>query len=392
MGIKNLKDLLVMNCSCAIQQRNLSCYNGMIIGIDISIFLYKYLYNNNDHIEGLTRLILRLLKNNIIPVFVFDGKPPPEKDEILYERRLKKQLLYMKKDIYEIILKFKKYPFDSILNLINKYVNKHNTLFKIDNDNILVIYNKKNDEILNEIEKINRKIINIKSIHIQCAKKLFNLFGISYVESNSEAETLLAYMNKNKIIDACITEDMDILTSGGKIFLKNFSAEKNTVDEYCLEGILETLELSHTEFIDVCILSGCDYTPKISGMGSISAYKLIKKYKTIEEVLLNINNNPKYKIPEKFNFEDARRLFSTTFDNSNIKDIIPIKLKEPKLKELLSYLNNTTLQTKYKKDIELNLMNYYLNIISISKLDNINKIINSNISSRQQNYLYLLNL
>ena len=65
MGIKNLSIILNQKCSCAINERNLTSYSGMVIGIDVSIFLYKYLYNNDDHIEGLTRFILRLYKNNI---------------------------------------------------------------------------------------------------------------------------------------------------------------------------------------------------------------------------------------------------------------------------------------------------------------------------------------
>ena len=76
MGIKNLSIILNQKCSCAINERNLTSYSGMVIGIDVSIFLYKYLYNNDDHIEGLTRFILMLYKNNIVPVFIFDGKPP----------------------------------------------------------------------------------------------------------------------------------------------------------------------------------------------------------------------------------------------------------------------------------------------------------------------------
>ena len=87
MGIKNLKNILINKCPNAIVKRKLNSYNGLIIGIDLSIFLYKYLYYNGDHIEGLTRLILRLMKNNIHPVFVFDGKPPKEKEELLLLRR-----------------------------------------------------------------------------------------------------------------------------------------------------------------------------------------------------------------------------------------------------------------------------------------------------------------
>jgi flap endonuclease-1 len=80
MGIKNLRVILNQNCRNAINVRKLNVYSGMKIAIDLSIFLYKYLYNNNDHIEGLTRLILRLLKNQITPLFVFDGIPPEEKN------------------------------------------------------------------------------------------------------------------------------------------------------------------------------------------------------------------------------------------------------------------------------------------------------------------------
>ena len=37
-----------------------------------------------------------------------------------------------------------------------------------------------------------------------------------------------------------------------------------------LAQVLEELGLSQDEFIDVCILCGCDYTPKISGIGAPS--------------------------------------------------------------------------------------------------------------------------
>ena len=69
MGIKNIKVILNQKCKIAINTRKLECYRGMTLGIDLSIFLYKYLYNNDDHLEGLTRLVLRLLKNQITPVF-----------------------------------------------------------------------------------------------------------------------------------------------------------------------------------------------------------------------------------------------------------------------------------------------------------------------------------
>ena len=76
MGIKNINQLLTLKCPECIVKKNLKDYAGKILAIDLSIFLYKYKYNNDDHLEGLTRQILRLLKNKITPLYIFDGSPP----------------------------------------------------------------------------------------------------------------------------------------------------------------------------------------------------------------------------------------------------------------------------------------------------------------------------
>ena len=362
MGIKNLRNILVNKCSNAIVQRKLNSYNGLIIGIDLSIFLYKYLYRNNDHIEGLTRLILRLLKNNIYPVFVFDGKPPKEKDETLLDRKQKREFLFMKKEIVELIKDNPSLNKVELTEEINKYIKNNNESFKIQDDK-LDLYLSDNFNHEEEIDKINKKIICVKSHHIESSKNLFDTFGINYIHAPCEAESLLAVLCKKKIIDCCITEDMDILANGCQIFLKNFSADKNYVDEYCLEGILENLESSYDQFVDLCILCGCDYTPKIYGIGYVNAYKLIKKYNNIEGILDNIKTLTKFKVPDDFDYKTARQLFNNPFDYEEIKDhIVELQMKKPDKEKLINILKETKLHKKYFNDIETNLINYYLNI------------------------------
>jgi flap endonuclease-1 len=292
----------------------------------------------------------------------------------------------MKKEIMELVLEQRNESYDNIKNNIYKYIDNHNKTFNMEEDQILELINKNDNDIQDDIEKIKKKIIHVKSAHIKDAKKLFDLFGILYIEAPCEAETLLAFMSKNNYIDGCITEDMDILASGGRIFLKNFNAEKNFIEEYCLDGILENLQLNQKQFIDLCILCGCDYTQKIYGMGCLNAYKLIKKHDSIENVLEHIKNNPKYKIPNEFDFNSARNLFNIEIEEEFIQNnLINIKINKPNLNELLLFLNNTQLHSKYKKEIQLNLMNYYLNIDSIYKLDNINKIITNNTNTNNTN-------
>ena len=52
------------------------------------------------------------------------------------------------------------------------------------------------------------------------------------------------------------------------------------------------------EFIDLCIMCGCDYTHTIGGIGPVRAFKMIEEHKNIETVLEKIqelNDDPKKK-------------------------------------------------------------------------------------------------
>ena len=370
MGIKNLKNILINKCPNAIVKRKLNSYNGLIIGIDLSIFLYKYLYYNGDHIEGLTRLILRLMKNNIHPVFVFDGKPPKEKEELLLLRRQKREFLFMKKDIIDHIKNNRMKNNNELEKDIETYIQSKNDKFKLEEDK-LELYLSDNFNYEEEIEKIEKKIIIVKSYHIEKAKNLFDYFGVNYIHAPCEAESLLAVLCKKNIIDCCITEDMDILANGCNFFLKDFSSDKNYVEEYCLEGILTNLEMSYEQFVDLCILCGCDYTSKIYGIGYVNAYKLIKAHNNIEGILVHIKSIGKYKVPDDFDYVAARKLFYEPFDFNDMKEYIgDLKIKEPNRDKLLELLNNTKLHKKYIEEIEKHLMSYYLNINAARNFDN----------------------
>jgi flap endonuclease-1 len=360
MGIKNLKVILDQKCKSAINTRKLDSYRDMTLGIDLSIFLYKYLYNNNDHLEGLTRLILRLLKNNITPIFIFDGKPPKEKYEILQNRREKRDFMIIKKNLIENCMNFDKSDFDIFKSNVIDYINKLNIDFSFVDSDIKDLFKKDNDLLFKDCEKLTKKIIYVTSYHLESSKKLFDLFGIRYIHAPCEAESLLAILCKRNFIDGCISEDTDILPNGGHLFLRNFNADKNTIEEYCLYGILDNLKLTNDKFIDLCILCGCDYTTKINGIGPINAYKLICKYDNIENF---IDNNNKFIIPKNFNYANARLLFKNPINDDIFNDIDKsTKLIKPKIEDLKIFLYKTKLKDKFFKEIDNNLMNYYLKI------------------------------
>lgn len=49
------------------------------------------------------------------------------------------------------------------------------------------------------------------------------------------------------------------------------------------------------QFIDLCILLGCDYCESIRGIGPKRAMDLIKQYKNIDEILKHIDTKVSYK-------------------------------------------------------------------------------------------------
>ena len=65
---------------------------------------------------------------------------------------------------------------------------------------------------------------------------------------------------------ATATEDMDALCCGSPVLVRRLTfseARKLPVLEYRLEKVLEELKLNMTQFVDFCILCGCDFAGTI---------------------------------------------------------------------------------------------------------------------------------
>jgi flap endonuclease-1 len=86
---------------------------------------------------------------------------------------------------------------------------------------------------------------------------------------------------------------MDCLTFGAKIMLKNFNSKGEPITQIFLEDLLKELELNLDEFIDLCIMCGCDYCDSIDGVGPMTAYKLIKEHRSIDKVVAALEEEMK---------------------------------------------------------------------------------------------------
>ena len=90
MGVRYLNGYLNSKCKKGIRQINLSELSNKKIAIDASIYMYNFKLKG-DLIEYMYKMIFTFRSYNIIPVFVFDGKPPPEKKKYIIREKTKKK-------------------------------------------------------------------------------------------------------------------------------------------------------------------------------------------------------------------------------------------------------------------------------------------------------------
>ena len=84
------------------------------------------------------------------------------------------------------------------------------------------------------------------------------------------------------------------------------NASKSDIQQINYDKAIGGMGLSHDQFVDLCILLGCDYCDTIRGIGPKTALKLIKEHGNIETILKNLNRD-KYVIPENYEPMEARK-------------------------------------------------------------------------------------
>lgn len=284
MGIKGLTKLLADNAPKAMKEQKFESYFGRKIAIDASMSIYQFLIvvgrsgtemltneagEVTSHLQGMFSRTIRLLEAGIKPVYVFDGKPPQLKSQELAKRYSKRA------DATEDLAQ--------AMETGNK----------------------------EDIEKFSKRTVKVTKQHNEDCKRLLKLMGVPVIEAPSEAEAQCATLCKSGKVYAVASEDMDSLTFGAPRFLRHLmdpSSRKVPVMEFEVAKILEELNLSMDQFIDLCILSGCDYCDSIRGIGGQTALKLIRQHGSIENILENINKE-RYQIPDNWPYEEARQLF-----------------------------------------------------------------------------------
>jgi len=286
MGIKQLALVIKEHAPNAIKLGEIKNHFGRKVAIDASMSIYSFLIavrsdgqqltneagETTSHLMGMFYRTIRMADNGIKPLYVFDGAPPKLKSGELAKR------VQRKAEAHE----------------------QHEEA--------------QETGTAEEVERFSRRTVRVTREHNAECKRLLALMGIPYIDAPTEAEAQCAVLARAGKVYAAASEDMDTLTFQSPILLRHltFSEQrKEPIQEIHLDKVLEGLAMTTAQFIDLCILLGCDYLDQIPKIGPSTAVNLIKEHGCLEEVVKYIESDSKkrYAIPEDWPYQDARLLF-----------------------------------------------------------------------------------
>jgi 5'-3' exonuclease len=310
MGIRHLNKFLRNRCPESILYTNIADLSGKKIAVDISIYLYKY-EADGLLLENMYLMLSIFRYYNLIPIFIFDGKPPQEKKALLLKRR---------EDRVQAIEEF-----DKLKDLLQ------NTMEYDDKQ-----------EIIANMDQLKKQIVQISRDKIEKVKQLIRAYGATYYDAPGEADELCASLVIKNQVWACLSEDMDLFVYGCTRVLRYFSLVGHSVVLYDLKGILRELNMTHKEFKEICILSGTDYNLHVSDDNSKN--------------IVNLDNTIKHFSKYKYKKEKKNECVNITFYEW--------------LHNTSDYINDLELLIKINKMFDLNDEHNNLDVFKTIKIVN----------------------
>lgn len=209
-----------------------------------------------SHLSGLFYRNSNLLELGIKPLYVFDGKPPLEKEIEIKRRRHARE---------EAVIKYEKALKEGDLVAARTYA---------------------------------QAAVTLKDELVEDAKRLLTLMGIPWIQAPSEGEAQAAFMVARGDVWAVGSQDHDSLLFGAPRLIRNLTISgrrklpgRNLYVEITPEFIdlnetLKNLSITREQLIDIGILIGTDFNPDgVKGIGPKKALGLIREYGSLEKIL-----------------------------------------------------------------------------------------------------------
>ncbi len=249
--------------------------------------------------SGIFYRTANLLKERIIPIYVFDGEKPEFKAKTVEERiRIREEAEVKWKAALE-------------------------------------------RGELEEARKYAQASLNVTSEMVEDAKRILELMGIPVVQAPSEGEAQAAYMAAKGDVWAAGSQDYDSLLFGAPKLVRNITItgkrkvpRKNVyIDIHPelieLDKILKDNGISREQLILIGILVGSDYNPGgVRGVGAKKALELVKKFRDPEVLFSKV----------EWEFDVDPMSIYEFFLNPPITDEYETRLRKPDSENLLRFM------------------------------------------------------
>ena len=197
-----------------------------------------------------------------------------------------------------------------------------------------------------DAKKYSTRCLVVKQNQVDLFMEILNLLKIEHLTAPYEADAQMAFMVREKMADFAITEDSDLIAFGcprvvlkmnwngfGQLFdIESF--RKNDAGGKAWDPALRTLQkVEHDEFVNLCVMGGCEYLQSIERVGLKVVLKHLLKVKTCEAVLgeLKKSKTMKDRVPAGY-WEDVCKVrtifkYQTVYDPHK-KSLVPLEAGE----------------------------------------------------------------
>lgn len=353
MGVANMNAFLKKHCPHAFSVRYIHELRGLKLAIDSPIAIKKIAstvhknliyelpspsdeYDHNVFVfqlkHNFIQFLLSILKNGIIPIFVFDGPLRAEKSECVAKRR-------------EDRIKKK----EKISNAYLEYTSKLPLEITRDDD-IKLLKMREQDffsgkQLTEEEEK--NSITDYKNIIV--IKELLEYLHIPTLTADHDAEKLCASLSIEGLVSAVLSTDTDNYVLGTRLTISKIqpNGQMNVVnlydilDWFQMEFQRENRYQAYLIFLDFCIMCGCDFNKNIHGISCEKSLKLLKKHLNIDSIGTEIDVTC-------LNHVKCREIFSLKPSMiSNDKLLINIEMFKLNMNNILLYFQSKILNSSY---------------------------------------------
>ena len=253
MGVK-FKDIVTP------EEISLKDLEGRTVAIDAYNTIYQFLSgirqrdgsplmdqngNVTSHLSGILYRTASIVDKGIKPIYVFDGDSSEHKAKTLEQRRAIKE---------EAMEKWEE---------------------------------AKAAGNIEEARKFAIRTSRMSPYILESSKKLLDYMGIPYVQAEGEGEAQGAYMVKQGDAWAVASQDYDCLLFGAPRIIRNLtlSGGLSNLEYLELEKVLNDIDLTREQLIDVALMVGTDFNEGIHGIGAKTGLKLIRN-NTLEDILV----------------------------------------------------------------------------------------------------------